>query len=260
MRSSGFTQYIDVAQIVLYAFWLFFAGLIIYLRREDKREGYPLEADPNDRTRRVVVQGYPSLPRPKTFKLDHGGGTVLAPDNRGEGRDIALRPKHRHPGSPMVPTGDPMQDGVGPASYAMRADRPDLTLEGHPKIVPLRTAPEFFVPSSDPNPVGMSVYGADGRVGGVVRDVWIDRSEPQVRYIEVSTGSDGRAILVPIAFASIDGYRKRVNVRAVLASHFASAPTTAHAEQVTLREEDRICGYFGGGTLYAEPSWKEPLL
>ena len=36
---------IDVAQIVLYAFWIFFAGLIFYIRREDRREGYPLEYD-----------------------------------------------------------------------------------------------------------------------------------------------------------------------------------------------------------------------
>lgn len=37
-------EYIDGAQIALYAFWLFFFGLIIYFRREDKREGYPLES------------------------------------------------------------------------------------------------------------------------------------------------------------------------------------------------------------------------
>ena len=40
------------------------------------------------------------------------------------------------------PTGDPMRDGVGPASYAQRADMPDLTFEGLPKIVPLRVAAE----------------------------------------------------------------------------------------------------------------------
>ena len=33
--------YIDIAQVVLYAFWIFFAGLIFYLHRENKREGYP---------------------------------------------------------------------------------------------------------------------------------------------------------------------------------------------------------------------------
>ena len=36
---------IDLALIALYAFWIFFAGLIFYLRREDKREGYPLVSD-----------------------------------------------------------------------------------------------------------------------------------------------------------------------------------------------------------------------
>ena len=42
--SALITSYIDVAQFALYAFWLFFAGLIFYLLRENKREGYPLVA------------------------------------------------------------------------------------------------------------------------------------------------------------------------------------------------------------------------
>ena len=33
----------DVAELVFYAFVLFFLGLMVYLRREDRREGYPLE-------------------------------------------------------------------------------------------------------------------------------------------------------------------------------------------------------------------------
>ena len=45
MPTGAITQYIDVAQVTLYAFWIFFALLIFYLRREDKREGYPLESD-----------------------------------------------------------------------------------------------------------------------------------------------------------------------------------------------------------------------
>ena len=45
MIRGAVTGYIDVAQLVLYAFWIFFVGLIFYLRREDKREGYPLESD-----------------------------------------------------------------------------------------------------------------------------------------------------------------------------------------------------------------------
>ena len=38
MPTGAITSEIDVAQVVLYAFWFFFAGLIIYLRKEDKRE------------------------------------------------------------------------------------------------------------------------------------------------------------------------------------------------------------------------------
>ena len=53
MMRGALTSYIDVAQIVLYAFFVFFAGLIWYLRREDRREGYPLESEaegwPRDR-------------------------------------------------------------------------------------------------------------------------------------------------------------------------------------------------------------------
>ena len=56
------TSYIDFAQISLYVFWIFFAGLIYYLRREDKREGYPLET-----RRRVRVQGWPPIPAEKYF-------------------------------------------------------------------------------------------------------------------------------------------------------------------------------------------------
>lgn len=62
MTAGAVTGYIDVAQLVLYAFWLFFGGLIIYLRREDKREGYPLESDRTERSGRVVVQGFPAMP------------------------------------------------------------------------------------------------------------------------------------------------------------------------------------------------------
>jgi photosynthetic reaction center H subunit len=56
------TSYIDFAQISLYVFWIFFAGLIYYLRSEDKREGYPLES-----RRKVRVQGWPPIPAEKFF-------------------------------------------------------------------------------------------------------------------------------------------------------------------------------------------------
>src|ERR1700759_3785844 len=72
---GAFTSYIDVAQVTLYVFWFFFAGLVFYLRREDKREGYPLKSD---RSAQITVQGFPSIPRPKLFYLPRGG-VVQAP-------------------------------------------------------------------------------------------------------------------------------------------------------------------------------------
>jgi len=59
MQTGALTQYIDVAQVVLYLFWIFFAGLIYYLHSENKREGYPLESEPSGR---LDVQGYPPVP------------------------------------------------------------------------------------------------------------------------------------------------------------------------------------------------------
>ena len=67
--SAALTQYVDVAQVVLYAFWIFLAGIIIYLHREDKREGYPLESE---RSGNIVVQGWPAVPAPKTYLLADG--------------------------------------------------------------------------------------------------------------------------------------------------------------------------------------------
>ena len=37
--------YVDVAELALYSFFGFFLALVFYLRREDRREGYPLEDD-----------------------------------------------------------------------------------------------------------------------------------------------------------------------------------------------------------------------
>ena len=58
--------------------------------------------------------------------------------------------------------------------------------------MPLRVAHDFFIAHRDPNPVGMEVVAADGYVAGDVREVWVDRSEPAVRYLEVEISAGGR--------------------------------------------------------------------
>ena len=258
METGAITGYVDVAQLVLYAFWIFFFGLVVYLRREDKREGYPLESKRTTASGgRVVVQGFPAAPAPKTFRTLHGG-TVTVPDVRAE-PPAALRPVAPWSGAPLVPTGNPMTDAVGPAAYALRANVPDRTLHGQARIVPLRIADDHVVESRDPDPRGMRVLGADGVQGGIVRDLWVDRSEPQFLYFEVEVAG-GRRVLLPVYHASIDAWRREVRVTAILGRQFADVPGLENPDEVTLREEDRIGAYYAGGHLYAEPARQEPLL
>lgn len=254
METGGIIGHIDVALLVLYAFFLFFLGLVYYLRREDKREGYPLESDRSDR---IVVQGYPAIPSPKEFRLADGT-IVQRPGGQEDRREIRAAPVAAWPGAPLEPTGDPMLDGVGPGSYAMRADVPDKTVDGEARIVPLRADAGFWLEASDPDPRGMAVVGADGAVAGKVCDVWVDRAEVIARYFEVDLG--GKRVLLPVNFSRVDGGLRKVRVKSILARHFAGVPVSAHPDRVTLREEERIVAYYGAGTLYATPDRMGPAL
>jgi photosynthetic reaction center H subunit len=254
MQTGAITQYIDVAQIALYAFWVFFACLVYYLRREDKREGYPLESD---RSGSITVEGWPKVPSPKTFLL-RDGSTREVPRPH-VNRDIAATPAGGYPGAPLEPTGNPMVDGVGPAAYSMREDRPDTTIDGLPKIVPMRVATDFHVGTGDPDPRGMTVIGADGEVAGIVRELWVDRTEVIIRYMEVEIAS-GRRVLLPFFFTTFDVPGNKVRVRSILAAQFAGVPAIAGTDTITFREEDRIMGYYGGGHLYATPDRLGPLV
>lgn len=253
MPTGAITDYIDVAQLTLYAFWIFFAGLIYYLHRENKREGYPLASD---RSTRVKVQGFPSMPRPKTYLL-RDGSTVSVPRVSEAAAALNAAPRAGHPGAPLLPTGDAMGGGVGPGAYALRADVPDRTLEGDARIVPLRSAPGFGITSRDVDPRGLPVVGADRRIGGTVVDLWVDRAEMLFRYLEVEVPG-GAHVLLPINFARIGS--RRVKVRSVLGGHFAQVPATREPDRVTLLEEEKIMAFYGAGTLYAEPRRAEPLL
>lgn len=250
--------YMDLAQVTLYVFWIFFACLIFYLRREDKREGYPLDSDARGGG---IVHGFPRMPAPKSYLLRDGHVATL-PNHKNDRRDVALAPVAPWPGAPLEPTGNPMLDGVGPGSYANREDVPELTMENIPCIVPLRLAEGTYLESRDPDPRGMKVMGADSETGGVVTDVWVDRAEALIRYleVEVTTPTGAKRVLLPVPFSNIDGRRRRVWVDAILGSQFADVPATKSLDQVTKLEEDRIVGYYGAGTLYATPARQEPLL
>jgi photosynthetic reaction center H subunit len=250
------TPGIDVAMLVFYAFVLFFIGLVFYLRREDRREGYPLE---HEITGRLESEGGPFLTaRPKTFKLSFGRGTVTTPTKGREPVEIAARRTDRFAGAPYAPTGNPLVDGVGPASFAQRAQHPDIDMEGHARIVPLGAALDFAIARRDPDPRGMPVYGCDGRKAGTVSDLWIDRADRLIRYLAVDTGGVG-PVLVPMMMATVERRHARVRCDAITAAQFVDAPRIT-ADTITLYEEERVLGYFGGGYLYATHDRQEPYL
>ena len=250
------TQGIDVALLVFYAFVLFFIGLVFYLRREDRREGYPLEDAVSGR--HLSPGGPLHTASTKSFKLPFDQGIVTAPTKGREPIDIAARRIARFPGAPIAPTGDPLADGIGPAAWADRAKRPDLDMEGHPRIVPLSTAADYWIAGEDPDITGWPVIGADGVVAGNVTDLWIDKSDRLIRYIQLSAG--GGSVLAPMMMAKVDKRRRRIVVDALLASQFAAAPKVGATDRITLYEEERIQAYFGGGYLYATPARQEPWM
>jgi photosynthetic reaction center H subunit len=257
MEIGAITQYVDVAQLVLYGFWAFFFGLVYYLVRENHREGYPLETLRG----RGVITGWPR-PTPKVFKLAHGG-EVVVPGSYRDQRPLAAEPMHGWSGAPLEPTGDPMLGGVGPGAWAERANRPDLTFDGSNKLVPLRLAGDYGVSFQDVDPRGLTVHGADGEPGGTVVDLWVDMAEALFRYLEVELAGGSRRVLVPMNFARVRRDRvrgDRVVVQALYGQHFAAVPATAHHDQVTMLEEERIQAYFGAGTLYADPRRAESML
>lgn len=258
MQAGTYLSTIDLATVSIYLFWIFFAGLVLYLVREGKREGYPLvtPGKPN-----MTYEGFPGVPTPKVFKLAHGG-TVMAPKPDTQ-RPIAAVFVDRTPGAPMIPTGDPMVDGVGPAAYAMRGDHPALMFDDStPAIVPLRQAPEFSVDGDDPDPRGFTVVDADGVAAGTCIDVWIDKSEMIFRFIEVAVPTDmgTRNIMIPVPLIRVDGEARKVKVRTLLAKHFAKAPTLRTPNVITLREEDQVAAYCAGGQLYAKAERAGPFL
>ena len=254
----GLTSSIDLAEILFTLFWLFFIALVIYLRREDKREGYPLDTDTPGR---YAVQGFPAVPEPKTFRLMHGG-TKIAPEPESAAGVLAAVPAAPYPGSPLIPTGNPMLDGIGPAAYARRVDEPERTMHGAPRIAPMRSLESFHVDRRDPDPRGMPVRGADGETAGMVTDLWVDRVEPMICYFEVALDEahGGRRVLLPIGFAKVNKRRRHIDVKAIYSHQFAAVPALASENQITALEEDKVCAYFAGGTLYADAARQESIL
>ena len=298
IRQGAVTDYIDIAQLTLYLFWIFFFCLIVYLQRENKREGYPLVL--RNSNRRII--GVFSMPRAKTFRLYHGG-TKTVPAIEPYQPPNNARPAALWEGAPLIPLGNPMLDGLGPAAYSLRAEEPEKTPYGEPRFQPTRMSPGYHVAEGDLDPRGMQVVAADKRIAGIVTDFWADHTETRIYFLEVEVMAPdageaiGRHVLVPMYMAQIVNVVRRgdfimnnemrlafagtthlarlarwmyelryaknhgeVHVSSITAAQFATVPGLANPNEITIREEDRIMAYFASGKLYALPDRIGPIL
>ena len=248
MVGVNFFGNFDLASLSIWLFWLFFAGLIYYLQTENMREGYPLQ---DEEGKPSSGPGIFPVPKDKTFLLPHGQGTLTVPSGQRPDRtDLALARTAADDGFPHAPTGNPLADGVGPASWANRKDVPELDAHGHAKITPMAGHPDFFV-SAGRDPRGLPVLAKDDQVVAHITDMWVDASEHMVRYLELELEPEhgqGKR-LVPIGFTRVK--EKWVEVGSLRSGHFAGVPRIASDRQITKLEEEKVSAYYGGGALYS---------
>ncbi|SOB93023.1 photosynthetic reaction center subunit H [Rhodobacter maris] len=237
----------DLASLAIWSFWAFLAYLIYYLQTENMREGYPLE---NDDGAVAVNQGPFPVPSPKTFLLANGT-TVTVPSVENEEAhrrtDLALERTSANEGYPFRPTGNPLKDGVGPASWVPRRDEPEMDAHGEPKIKPMRNVAGMMV-SAGRDPRGLPVQAGDTEVVGKVTEMWVDVPEQLGRYLEIELNS-GKKKLIPMTLLRI--WSDRVRVNAITSDLFDDIPDVKSFDQVTKLEEEKICAYVAGGYMYA---------
>jgi photosynthetic reaction center H subunit len=105
----------------------------------------------------------------------------------------------------------------------------------------------------------MPVLGCDRQQGGVCKEIWVDRAEPQIRYLELEA-TGGKRVLLPITLANVRGKKGVIEVESITGAQFKNAPTLKSYDQITLAEEDKVVAYYGAGKLYATPDRAEPFL
>ena len=66
--------------------------------------------------------------------------------------------------------------------------------------------------------------------------------------------------MLPVTMARLHRSQGYVAVKSIRGAHFADVPRLKNPEQITHLEEDKVCAYYGGGTLYATADRLGPIL
>lgn len=245
MQAGAITDYIDVPQLLFWAFFLAFVGIVVLLLREDRREGYPKK-----NLGLPFLGGPQSLPAPRTYiRLD--GTTTVAP-HHDPNPPVHAEAVHRVEGGPYEPVGDPLKSALGPGTYTMRRDEPFTLIDGEPQVQPLRTAKGWSVMSGETDPRGMRVFDVRFRPVGVVREIWVDRGVKFLRYmeLELDAAAGGEVVMLPIHHCDINERKREIRVTALEQDGFAGVPRLRSPDQITAREEDMVNGYYAGGRFH----------
>ena len=243
------TQHIDLPQLAFWLFALAFVAICYFLRKNDKREGYPLKASPFTGER---LRGAPLAAPPLTYLLNEGGATSTpheypAPPG-------AVLPFYRFDGTPFRPAADLLRTPLGPGAWVMRSNEPMRTENGDLLLQPLRLCGPWSVGDGEANPCGMAVFDTRWRPVGIVADVWIDRGIRIIKHLEVELreGLGGGRVLVPIFHVAINERAREIRVTALSDHEFAAIPMPAAPDRITAREEDQLNCYFAAGRFYRD--------
>jgi photosynthetic reaction center H subunit len=249
MAPGSITDHIDLTESALVIFFLGFFATVWYLRRLDKREGYPMKASPFDDK---PLLGYPVPPDPVTYKM-HEGGETVAPHLDRDPPSAAI-PLYRFDGTPLTPTGNPLLSCLGPGAWVLRRDEPMRTEKGEVMLKPLRELEEWSVARTDADPRGMTVFDRGWREIGTVYDIWVDRSIKILRLLEVELkpGLGPARVLVPIFHTHIREREREVRVTALDSRQFADVPLPARDGELTAREDDRLNAYYAAGWFHRD--------
>jgi photosynthetic reaction center H subunit len=243
------TQHIDLPQIAFWLFFVAFVAICYVLRRNDKREGYPLKASPFTAER---LLGAPLAATPVTYLLNEGGATSTPHDYPDP--PASVLPLYRFDGTPFRPTAGLLGTSLGPGAWVMRNNEPMLNEKGELLLQPLRLCEHWAVSEGEANPCGMAVFDVRWRHIGIVADVWIDRGIRIIKHLEIELRASlgGARVLVPIFHVTINERAREIRVTALSQHEFGEVPMPAAQDRITAREEDRLNAYFAAGRFYRD--------